>query len=482
VQAACFDHAAMLTKIYIHGFKSFHHFEMEFAPFTLIAGANGSGKSNLFDALDLLAHLADGTLREAFLSQRGEPHEMFTKYGEDHFAEEMQFKVEMLVDRKVKDVWGGTATLKYTRLGYSIKIKRQTNASGFEDLLVVEEKLDKIKVDDDQWMKRMSKKDQTYWRPGVTGARTSALITTIDREGIPTVIVAQDGKQGNPRNIPLIRATRSVLSDFSTADFPHILAAKEEMKSWRFLQLNPDDLREPTRKSIGEDFLGKTGKNLAAVLNRIKQQDPYALVVIARKLNQLLPSFVEVEVEDDLQNKQYTIHLKEVDGKRYSSRVLSEGTLRILALCILGEDDRHTGLLCFEEPENGIHPFRIHAITKLLVDLSVNFVDHEQPLRQVIVNTHSPAVLAEAVNYMQSSKVEIHYADIHTVITDLPTQKENEQARKAIQITRIVPVKAQTALDLGSTASVADQKITLRTVTKYLSSDSENKALQTLQS
>lgn len=472
----------MLTKIYIHGFKSFHHFEMEFAPFTLIAGANGSGKSNLFDALDLLAHMADGTLREAFLSQRGEPHEMFTKYGEDHFAEEMHFKVEMLVDKEVKDVWGGTSTLKYTRLAYSIKIKRQTNASGFEDLLVVEESLDKIKADDDQWMKRISKKDQVFWRPGVTGGRTSAYITTIDREGIPTVTVSQDGKPGNPRNIPLIHATRSVLSDFSTADFPHILAAKEEMKSWRFLQLNPDDLRQPTRKSLGEDVLGKTGKNLAAVLNRIKQAEPYALVVIARKLNKLLPSFVEVEVEDDHQNKQFTIYLKEVDGKRYSSRVLSEGTLRILALCILGEDDRHTGLLCFEEPENGIHPFRIHAITKLLVDLSVNFVDHEQPLRQVIVNTHSPAVLAEAVNYMQSAKVEIHYADIHSLVTDLPTHPKNGLQRTAIQVTRIVPVKAQMALDLGTVATLADQKLTLSTVTKYLSTDSEKKAIDLLQS
>ena len=41
----------MITYIKINGFKSFHNFEMEFAPFTVIAGANASGKSNLFDAL-----------------------------------------------------------------------------------------------------------------------------------------------------------------------------------------------------------------------------------------------------------------------------------------------------------------------------------------------------------------------------------------------------------------------------------------------
>ena len=47
----------MITYIKINGFKSFHNFEMEFTPFTVIAGANASGKSNLFDSLTLLSRL-----------------------------------------------------------------------------------------------------------------------------------------------------------------------------------------------------------------------------------------------------------------------------------------------------------------------------------------------------------------------------------------------------------------------------------------
>lgn len=44
----------------INGFKSFHNFEMMFTPFTVIAGINASGKSNLFDALELLSAIASG--------------------------------------------------------------------------------------------------------------------------------------------------------------------------------------------------------------------------------------------------------------------------------------------------------------------------------------------------------------------------------------------------------------------------------------
>jgi len=97
----------MITRIEIHGFKSFHNFEMVFTPLTVVAGANGSGKSNLFDALKLLSRLAETDLKTAFNEQRGNPSELFTQYDEDWYASEMRFGVEMLVNRTVRDNWGG---------------------------------------------------------------------------------------------------------------------------------------------------------------------------------------------------------------------------------------------------------------------------------------------------------------------------------------------------------------------------------------
>ena len=135
----------MITYIKINGFKSFHNFEMEFTPFTVIAGANGAGKSNLFDALTLLSRLAEtDNLKRAFSEQRGEFIEMFTQYGDDKYANEIHFTVEMLVNRKVKDAWGREAELKYTRLRYELNIRRFTNQSGLEDLEVTNESLVKL--------------------------------------------------------------------------------------------------------------------------------------------------------------------------------------------------------------------------------------------------------------------------------------------------------------------------------------------------
>jgi predicted ATPase len=456
----------MITYLKINGFKSFHNFEMEFTPFTVIAGANASGKSNLFDALTLLSRLAEtDNLKRAFSEQRGEFIELFTQYGDDNYASEMEFIVEMLVNKNIKDAWGNEAKLKYTRLKYELSIKRVTNSSGIQDLVVSKENLLKLNHQEDNWVTGIiPKKSLEFWRPKVgTGKRGIPYIETVNENNLDIIQVPQDGTTGNKRRFPLSNATRTVLSSFDTIDFPHVLAAKEEMKSWKFLQLNPEDLRQVTSKNNGEDTISVSGKNLAAALFRIKQNDKYSLKDISRKLNSFLPNFIEVDVIDDNENKQYLIKLKDVDKKEFSSRVLSEGTLRILALCILEFDEKHTGLLCFEEPENGIHPFRIKAMTELLKDLSVDFNEVEVPLRQVIVNTHSPVLVGNMETWKDDKNVSIWYAQMRTSISDIGG------ARMKMNSTKISPVIKDNSLQqLKLIFSDQDRKLTLSIVNDYL--------------
>lgn len=412
----------MITYIKIHGFKSFHNFEMVFTPLTVVAGVNASGKSNLFDALQLLARLAEVDLKTAFSEQRGHPSELFTQYDEDDYATEMEFIVEMLVNRKVKDNWGGEVDLKYTRLRYQLKIKRESNISGFENLYIVDERLENLKHNEDNWVKNyIPKTVLETWRPKVvTGRRAIPYIKTEDINGIAIIVVPQDGQQGNKKVFPAKNASQTVLSSINTIDFKHILAAKQEMLSWKFMQLNPEDLREPTRQDMGiRDTITATGKNLAAALFRIKQDDEYTLTAISRDLNNLLPNLTEVNVYDDKANRQFIIKVKGDDNREFSSRVLSEGTLRLLTLCVLQYDRKHTGLLCFEEPENGIHPFRIEAMARLLKELTVDFKDTEMPLRQVIVNTHSPVLVSQLINWQDDKNVSIWLSQLTTIISTI---------------------------------------------------------------
>jgi hypothetical protein len=72
--------------------------------------------------------------------------------------------------------------------------------------------------------------------------------------------------------------------------------------------------------------------------------------------------------------------------------------MRFLALAVLDLDPEAQGLLCLEEPENGIHPERIPKILNLLQDIATDVeypIGLDNPLRQVIINTHSPAVVQQ---------------------------------------------------------------------------------------
>lgn len=250
----------------------------------------------------------------------------------------------------------------------------------------------------------------------------------------------------------------------------HAFAAREEMRNWKFLQLNPDDLREPTKKQIGmSDIISQTGKNLAAALYRIQTGDKFILKEVSRTLNNLLPNLIEVKVYDDKANNQYIIKLTNEDGKEYSSRVLSEGTLRLLTLCIFLFDEMHKNLLCYEEPENGIHPFRIKFLTKLLYNLSVDFTDSNVPLRQILVNTHSPVLVGEIITWKDDKRVSIWYSQLNSLITFTGKNKSK------INVTRILPViksdteeKQLSLLFPSLNLTDSEIKITLAQVKKYL--------------
>ena len=466
----------MITYIKINGFKSFHNFEMEFTPFTVIAGVNASGKSNLFDAFSLLSRLATTDLRTAFNEQRGNPSELFTLYDED-YATEMDFAVELLINGNVKDNWGGTSILKYTRLRYELKIKRVKNDLGIDDLVVEHEELVTIKHQEDKWIKKIIKNNNLEkWRPKVKGRRGIPYLYTEYVNEIPRIVVPQDGTPGgNKKTFPANYARQTVLSSINSVDFPHVFAAKLEIQSWNFLQLNPNELRKPTLQEPGiEDKITPSGRNLAAALFRIYKTDNYNLVEISRKLNSFLPHFTEVIVIDDKANRQYIINLKSEDGKEFSSRVLSEGTLRLLTLCILEFDDKHSGLICFEEPENGVHPFRIKAMAELLKDLSADFSEPNTLLRQVIVNTHSPVLVSELIQWQNDKNISVGLSHLKTSIITINDKK--------IKI-KTTDIEFASASDgqLSLPIDELKRKFTLHEVKKYLETADTQNALKAIQ-
>lgn len=113
--------------------------------------------------------------------------------------------------------------------------------------------------------------------------------------------------------------------------------------------------------------------------------------------SELVENVRGIAVDVDDKRQLLSIVMTDLQNTEHVASALSDGTLRFLALTVMESDPRSRRLLCLEEPENGMHPLRILAVIELLGELAVDVeepVDADNPLRQVIINTHSPSVVA----------------------------------------------------------------------------------------
>lgn len=403
----------MLTRLKIKGFKNLVNVDIHFGPFTCIAGANGVGKSNLFDAIRFLSALADMSFLEAARLVRDDEglsadiRGLFHRVG-NKYAEKMTFEAEMIVPHEGDDNLGQLATATTTFLRYKLELSYQQGiTSGSMGVLgLVHESLDYIKKGE-AFRHLPFEHTAGKWRASLgLGKRGAPFISTETGEGKRIIKLHQDGgSRGKARSLLAENLPRTVLSDSNASESPTALLARLEMRSWRLLQLEPTALRKPD-EFTSSARLGMDGAHLAKSL--YAQANPggsqtqpcdsskQVYAQITNRLSQLLDDVREVKVDRDEKRELLTLQAAGKDGTFHPARSLSDGTLRFLALAVL-ELERVPGVLCFEEPENGIHPQRIEAMLELLQDIAMDTsecVDDDNPLRQVIINTHSPSVVS----------------------------------------------------------------------------------------
>ena len=403
----------MLTRLRVRGFKNLTDVDLWLGPFTCIAGVTGVGKSNILDAIAFLSALSSMPLVEAALSVRdenlrtGDIRSLFHRFGES-FGKEMWFSVDMIIPRFGFDDLRQKAEASSTYLQYDLKLRYKDDLQSGETgrLEIAEEKLIHIKLEEAS--RRLGFPFSLEWKKtALHGHRTTPFISTdIDKPASTFIKIHQDGRAGATRKLSAANLPRTALSAMTAAETPTATLAKREMQSWKLLHLEPSSLRAPDIFNAPTN-LGSYGSHLAATLYRMATQSPdgkravnsidvYARV--ANRLSELINDVNQLEVERDEKRQLFTLYVAGSDKTRHPARSLSDGTLRFLALATLEEDRSTEELLCLEEPENGIHPKRIAAILRLLQDIAIDpghAVDENNSLRQVLINTHSPLVVAQ---------------------------------------------------------------------------------------
>jgi len=385
----------MLTRLRVKGFKSLIDAEVRFGPFTCIAGANGAGKSNLFDAILFLRDLADHTIIEAAHrirdrsgSKRGDLRSLFTRTA-DSAVSDISFEVDIIVPREVVDDFGRKTKPSTTYLTYKIELRYVSTDEHNEHIELISEELTYLPKG--QAQKRIGFQTSKDFRgTAFVGERRAPYITTDPEVDGSVIKISQDGNQGRPSQVPARNSPRTVLGSANTDERPTVLAARREMQSWKLLQLEPSKLRSPDEFS-DDPHITFDGAHIPSALERLKRYEE-----ISNRVATLLPEVRSISVDVDNTRRLKTLVLEQRNGVVHKARALSDGTLRFLALATMAFDPEAKGLICLEEPENGIHPSRINSILELLREMAVDPfqpVDEANPLRQIIINTHSPIVV-----------------------------------------------------------------------------------------
>lgn len=407
----------MLTRLKVSGFKNLVDVDIRFGPFTCVAGANGVGKSNLFDAVRFLSALAEKPLVEAALSVRdkegksGDIRSLFHRVG-DEYDDEMSFEAEMIVPREGIDDLGQKARAKITFLKYSIKLAYRSDDSlrSLGGLEILEEQLSHINLGKAPQHLLFPLKAKTWRKTAIQGERRVPYFISTEGEGAGRVIkLHQDGNSGRALSRLAEKLPRTVLSATNAAESPTALIARQEMRSWRLLQLEPSSLRQPD-VFTAPTTLEPDGSHLASTLYYLARHSHYSndeepellaeqvYSQVANRLSDLIEDVGKVWVDRDDSRELLTVMVTSRDGTTHPARALSDGTMRFLALAVLELDLKSEGVICLEEPENGIHPERIPKILDLLQYIATDTEEEigpDNPLRQVIINTHSPAVVQQ---------------------------------------------------------------------------------------
>ncbi len=188
------------------------------------------------------------------------------------------------------------------------------------------------------------------------------------------------------------------------------------LKSVRVYDFSPNSINESTSSNQG---MGRSGKGIAEALGDLMLDNRQRFDELEKRLSELVPNISRVSLERS-KNKDFLLNLVDrYSDHRIPASEVSDGTLRILAFLTAIYQIETPSILCFEEVENGVHPWLLHKMMELLKMISTEGINGK-PV-QVLITTHSPVLLnyvepkqVRAVELDKEGKTQVHNLPIES--------------------------------------------------------------------
>jgi predicted ATPase len=320
----------LIERLKIKGFKSIRDSEIELGNLNVLIGANGSGKSNLLEIFRMLSWAMQGNLAK-YIAVRG-GGSSFLHYGAKK-TKDMSLEFEFSSDKEMN---------KYGfNLHYSAK-----------DRMIVDNEYYAFSSDESD-----TKGDPTFLLPG------GLELSIVDEATKPQALTAR----------------------FMTSFLKRI----------KIYQMNDTSFDSKIRQmqNLNDDTaLKDNGSNLAPVLFRIKNENPFVYSRIIHLIKTVLPFFNDFifDVRENEIEKFMLLRWSEFrqgeDDYSFDASLAGDGVLRIMALfTLLLDEAKLPKVLLLDEPELGLHPYALYYLVDTLKALSSG--------TQIIIATQSASLI-----------------------------------------------------------------------------------------
>jgi predicted ATPase len=149
------------------------------------------------------------------------------------------------------------------------------------------------------------------------------------------------------------------------------------------LALQSDAMRRPSPVGAGREFRAD-GSNLPWVVHELSRLQPDRYLRWLEHVRTAIPDLEELSPLDRPEDNAKYLTLRFRNGLAAPSWLVSDGTLRLLALTLLPYVDDPGAVYLVEEPENGLNPRNIEVVLQSLRSVTRG---------QVLCASHSPVLL-----------------------------------------------------------------------------------------
>jgi predicted ATPase len=383
----------MISRVEVLGYRCLRYVDVPLPPFAVLVGPNASGKTTFLDALAVLRDLLRDGAEQAVGARVDELEDLTWMRSGSSFEIALELDLPEALRSNGK-----------SRCRYAVKVGRA--ADGRPGVLA-----------EGLWLfpPPQRRDEETPRMFPIEASPPSTLLPNPPRGGRwRTVLRKTDtGKdyfksETGEWNIQFrVGPRRAVLSSLPEDEsrFPAALWLRRFlMEGTQVLQLNSVAMRQPVSPRAPRQF-EPDGSNLPLVLRDLKRKRESRYQEWVKHLRTILPDLRGIDVEVREADRFQYLVLEYASGLKAPAWLVSDGTLRMLALTLLAYIDARNRVFLIEEPENGLHPRAVEPVYQSLSSVYEG---------QVLIATHNVLLLglAKPGDILVFARTESGAADI----------------------------------------------------------------------